>query len=464
MTRGNIMHNATVISMNPGREIFTDGALAWQGECIAAVGKADDVLQQYPEFERIDAEGGLLTPGFIDAHNHSAHFLAKGLLDDVAIEARWKTRLYPFEAAITDEETYYGATGTFAEGLLHGTTCVGDPGCSHPHAVARAAEDMGIRVLLTGAITDSHDPLRPLSPESGGSGAAAMAAYNARLFDELNGAAESRVRVAFGLWSGSSVSDELCTQVRDMAEQRQAIIHGHLATREYDNTVSLREHGSRAVARYHRLGLLGPRFTGAHAGAIDAWDVETLERTGTNITHCPSASMFGGFGCITHGKFPELIAAGVNVALGSDAASISRFLDLPRLMYLAACAHKDVRRDPTAMGAHVAMEMATLGGARALGLQDRIGSLEPGKQADFVLLRTDGIEWQPRPLLNPVAHLVYSSGGHRVDTVAVAGRVLVRSGNLLVRDIEALMPQIRQAAHDAVVRAGLPQRQIWPVH
>jgi cytosine/adenosine deaminase-related metal-dependent hydrolase len=323
---------------------------------------------------------------------------------------------------------------------------------------------MGIRVLLTGAITDSHDPLRPLYQESGRSGAASIAAYNARLFDELDGAAEGRVSVAFGLWSGSTVSDELCTRVRDMAEQRQAIIHGHLASREYDNTVSLREHGSRAVARYHRLGLLGPHFTGAHAGAIDAWDVDVLARTSTNITHCPSASMFGGFGCITHGKFPELIAAGVNVALGSDAASISRFLDLPRLMYLAACAHKDVRRDSTAMGAHLAMEMATLGGARALGLQDRIGSLEPGKQADFVLLRTDGIEWQPRPLLNPVAHLVYSSGGHRVDTVAVAGRILVRSGNLLVRDIEELMPKIRQAAHDAVVRAGLPQQQIWPVH
>jgi 5-methylthioadenosine/S-adenosylhomocysteine deaminase len=110
------------------------------------------------------------------------------------------------------------------------------------------------------------------------------------------------------------------------------------------------------------------------------------------------------------------------------------------------------------------MEMATLGGARALGLQDRIGSLEPGKQADFVLLRTEGIEWQPRPLLNPVAHLVYSSGGHRVDTVAVAGRVLVRNGNLLMHDIAALMPQIRQAAHDAVLRAGLPQLQVWPVH
>jgi len=464
MTRGKVIHNVTVVSMNPGRDIFTEGAIAWKEDRIAAVGKADDVLHQYSDFECIDGEGGLLTPGLIDAHNHSAHFLAKGLLDDVAIEERWKTRLYPFEAAITNDETYFGAAGTFAEGLMHGTTCVGDPGCSHPRAVARAAQDIGIRVLLTGAITDSYDPLRPLSPDSGEGGAASMAAFNARLFDELDGTAEGRVRVAFGLWSGSTVSDELCVQIRDLAERRNAIIHGHLATREYDNTISVHKHGRRAVARYHHLGLLGQRFTGAHAGAIDAWDLETLQQTGANITHCPSASMFGGFGCISHGKFPELVAAGVNIALGSDAASISRFLDLPRLMYLAACAHKDVRRDATVIGAHVAMEMATLGGARALGLQDRIGSLEPGKQADFVLFRTDGIEWQPRPLFNPVAHLVYSSGGHRADTVAVAGQMLVRGGKPLGRDIAALMPQIQQAANAAVSRAGLPQQQVWPMH
>ncbi|VTU42826.1 amidohydrolase family protein [Variovorax sp. RA8] len=462
MTRGQILFNATVVSMNPRREIFGDGALAWEGGRIVAVGRSQEVLQQHPEFDRIDGEAGLLAPGFIDAHNHSAHFLTKGLLDDVAVEERWKTRLYPFEQAVSADEAYWGASGTFAEQLLHGTTCVGDPGSAHPHAVARAAEDTGIRLLLAGSTTDSFDAARPLSPE-GGSDADAAAARNERLFDELDGAASGRIRVAFGLWSDSTVSDALCKRVRDLAERRQAVIHGHLATREADNLNSLRQHGMRAVPRYHQLGVLGPRFTGAHAGAIDDAEVELLARAGATITHCPSASMLGGFGCIAHGRFPELVAAGVNVALGADAASISRFLDMPRLMYLAACAHKDVRRDATVLGAHAAMEMATLGGAQALGLRDTLGTLEPGKQADFVLLRTDGIEWQPRPLLNPVANLVYSSGGHRVDSVAVAGRLLVRHGRLMSRDFNELMERARTASQSIVSRAGLPEQRTWPV-
>lgn len=173
--------------------------------------------------------------------------------------------------------------------------------------------------------------------------------------------------------------------------------------------------------------------------------------------------MLGGFGCISHGRFPELVAAGVNVALGSDAASISRFLDVPRLMYLAACAHKDARRDAQVMGAHVAMEMATLGGARALGLADHIGSLEPGKQADLVLMRTDGIEWQPRAHLNPIANLVYSSGGHRVHSVAVAGRFVVRNGRLLTRDPEELVARTRAASDAVIARTGLPEQSVWPV-
>jgi len=462
MAREQLVFNATVVSMNPRREIFGDGAVAWRDERIVAVGRAEDVLRRHPGFERIDGEGALLTPGFVDAHTHSAHFLMKGLLDDMALETRWKTRLYPFEQAVSAQEAYWGASGTFAEQLLHGTTCVGDPGSAHPHAVARAAEHTGIRVLLTGAISDSFDPLRPLSSETGGD-AAAMAAYSERLFDELDGSASGRVRVCCGLWSGSTVSDALCRRVLALAESRDAIIHGHLATRESDNLDAIARHGCRAVERYRRLGLLRPRFTGAHAGAIDASDVESLARAGASIVHCPSASMLGGFGCIAHGRFPELVAAGVNVALGSDAASISRFLDLPRLMYLAACAHKDVRRDAQVMGAHAAMEMATLGGARAMGLDGRIGSLEPGKQADLVLLRTDGIEWQPNPQLNPVANLVYSSAGHRVDGVAVAGRFVVRHGQLLTRDPQELVAQARAASRAVIARAGLQAHSVWPV-
>jgi 5-methylthioadenosine/S-adenosylhomocysteine deaminase len=462
MNTTSLITNVTVVTMGAQREIVRDAALAWSGDRIVAVGKERDLLTDFGNATRIDGAGGLLCPGFVDAHNHGAHFLTKGLLDDVATVERWKTRLYPFECSVSEDETYWGAMGTYAEQLLHGTTCVGDAGSPFPNSVACAADDIGIRVVLTGVITDTFDPLRPLQPGTEPT-AAGMAAYNERLHREFDGAADGRVRVAFGLWTGSTVSDELVMRIRDLADRHGAIVHGHLATRDSDNEDAQQKYGCSAVERYQRLGVLGPNFVGAHAGAIDLKDVEILAASGASITHCPSASMLGGFGCIAHGRFPELVAAGVNIALGSDAASISRFLDMPRLMYLAACGHKDARRDAAIMGAHRAMEMATLGGARALGLQDSIGSLEPGKQADFVLLRTDGIEWQPRPAFNPVANLVYSSGGYRVDTTVVAGRTVVAGGELCSRDLRELLVNVRAAADTAVARAGLPQRQAWPV-
>ncbi|MGE4336966.1 MAG: amidohydrolase family protein [Pigmentiphaga sp.] len=463
MTSLSIISNVTLVTMDAARRIIVDAGLVWSGARILAVGKADDLAMRYPAARRFDGGGGLVCPGFIDAHNHSAHFLTKGLLDDVPLEQRWRTRLYPFECAVSEEESYWGAMGTFGEQLLHGTTCIGDPGSAHPGAAARAASDAGIRAVISGMITDTFDPSRPLDDTVEYS-VTGMAAYSERLFDELDGMGDGRVKVAYGLWTGSTVSDELCTRILDLCLRRGATLHAHLATREADNDDALRRFGVRAVERYRRLGVLGPHFLGAHAGAIDDDEAQQIAASGASIVHCPSASMMGGFGCIAHGRFPELAAAGVNLALGSDAASISRFLDMPRLMYLAACAHKDVRRDSSLMGAHVAFEMATLGGARALGLQDTVGSLEPGKQADFVLLQTNGIEWQPRPWLNPVANLVYSSGGYRVDTVFVAGKAVVAEGQLQDAAWPGRFERIRAAATTANQRAHLPLEQVWPIH
>lgn len=264
MTPGQLLFNVTVVTMNPSRQIVADGAVAWQADRIVAVGKTDELLRLFADFERIDGNGGLVTPGFVDAHVHSAHFLMKGMLDDMALESRWKTRLYPFEQAVSGEEIYWGASGTFAEQLLHGTTCVGDPGCAHPHAVAGAAEDLGNRLVITGAISDAHDPLRPLLGAEGGARGALD--YSRRLFDELDGASDGRVRVTCGLWNPSTASDDLCRGVRDLAEAREAIIQGHLATRESDNLDALARHGCRAVERYRRLGLLGPPLHGSACG------------------------------------------------------------------------------------------------------------------------------------------------------------------------------------------------------
>ena len=158
-----------------------------------------------------------------------------------------------------------------------------------------------------------------------------------------------------------------------------------------------------------------------------------------------------------------MIAAGMTVGLGSDAAAISRFLDLVRVMYLAACAHKDVHYDAEIMGAHKAFEMATIDGARALLWDDAIGSLETGKLADITIVECSGLEWHPRPAFNPVANLVYSSSGAAVRSVMINGRFVMRDRRLLTLEEDELRAATSRAAADAVRLAGLPEEQRWPV-
>jgi cytosine/adenosine deaminase-related metal-dependent hydrolase len=455
-----LLSGGLVVTMDKQRRIITDGGVAVKNGRIIAVGKSSELADDFVDAVVIDTNGKMVIPGLIDAHNHPAHFLTKGLLDDIGAARRWGTRLYPFESTVSEEETYWGALGTFAEMIKTGTTCVADPGGLHPQSVARAAADIGIRATITGAMSDVHDPLRPWGVKHNATSATGVAE---RLYNEWNGAEGKRIRIWVGLWSPTTSSEELVRQVCKLAEKLDTGIHGHLASKPADNELTLERHGYRAVEWYHRLGILNHRFLAAHMGAITQCEVDLVAKSGTSVVHCASASMFGGFGCIAHGKFPELVSAGVTVALGTDAASISRFLDMARQMYLAACAHKDVRMDAEVMGAHKAMEMATIDGAQALMLDDEIGSIEVGKKADLVTVAMDGLEWEPRPTTNPIANFVYSSSGNRVDTVMVDGRILMKEGVLQTVDEKVLRISASNAAKSAAERANIPSINVWPV-
>jgi 5-methylthioadenosine/S-adenosylhomocysteine deaminase len=458
--RQTILSGGLVVTMDRERRIIRDGAVVIQDEKIAAVGKADLLLARFAQAVVHDCSGRMIIPGLIDAHDHPAHFLTKGLLDDIETTRRWKTRLYPFEQAVTEEETYWGALATFAEMIKSGTTTVADPGNLHPDGVARAARDIGLRALISAAVSDVDDPTRPWGLQHA---AAAATASNERLYETWHRVENDRIRVSLGLWSPTTVSAELVRHVAKLAERLDIGIHGHLAAKPLDNEVTLARHGCRAVQWYYELGALNERLLAAHMGAVDERDVELVLRSGAHVVHCPSASMFGAFGCIAHGQFPELVKGGAVVALGTDAASISRFLDMAREMYLAACAHKDARMDAEVIGAHKAMEMATIDGARALWWNDQIGSIEPGKKADLTIVRMDGLEWQPRPMLNPVANFIYSSSGHRVETVFVNGRCLLREGALQTIDENSLRARAADAAATATARAGISGVSVWPV-
>lgn len=458
-----LIAGGAVVTMDAGRRIILDGAVLVEGNRIARVGKASDLLPgcEADGTEIVDAKDCLICPGFIDAHNHPAHFLSKGLLDDIELSRRWATRLYPFDTGISGENCYWGSIGTFAEMLLNGTTCFNDPGGFHPAETIRAAERIGIRGVVTRSVTDLHDPNRP-TPDSVMGSADEVVAMVERLHADHHGSADGRMRVWMGLRSSIATSDELCRKVAASAERLGVGIHVHLAVTPGETSQSLAKWGKRPVARFGDLGLLQPNLLAVHMGAVDRAEVDLLAGRGVMIVHCPSASMFGSFGCISHGFFPEMIAAGMTVGLGSDAAAISRFLDMVRVMYLAACGHKDARYDAEVMGAHKAFEMATIDGARALMWDDGIGSLEPGKLADITIVEMTGLEWQPRPLVNPVANLVYSSSGSAVRSVMVDGRWIVRDRKLLTINEAELREATRLSAEDALVRTGLPVETRWP--
>jgi len=463
MTRDTLIGGGTVVTMDPARSIILDGAVVVSGSRIAEVGKREALAARYPEAQKVDARGMLVIPGLIDGHNHPAHYLTKGLLDDIATPRRWATRLYPFDVSVDAEQSYWGSMGTFAEMIRSGTTCVADPGSYQPEATIKAAIDIGLRACVTRSTRDMSDPMRPTPDDLNVSAEAAVRKVD-ELFAKWHGAGGGRVRIWYGLRTSSNVSDELCRLVKSRADSRAVGIHVHLAVNPAETAEVQKKFGLRPVERFRRLGLMDANLYAVHMGAIDDAEVELVAKTGAKICHCASASMFGAFGCIAHGKFIELAAAGARMSLGTDAAAISRFLDLVREMYLVACAHKDVAIDAEVMGAHKAFEMATIEGAEALLWADEIGSLEKGKRADLVLVRTDGLEWYPRPLLNPVANLVYSSSGEAADSVMVDGQWLMRGRRLLSVDEELLKQKVTQNAAGAARGAKIPEEQRWPVH
>lgn len=453
-----LVRAGAVATMNAERDILLDGAVAVSGGRIIAVGRARDLEREFQPARVIDLPQGLLTPGLIDAHCHAQYYIARGMLDDIGDTfTRIATYAVPFEYGITHDEAYISARANFAEMLLSGTTCFLDGGSRQPNAVAQAAIDSGIRgtvVRMTADVTGAFK--LPIVEDTETSVGLAC-----EVVRRWNGAANGRIRARFSIDIPFSVSDELCRAIVQQATAQQVGIVGHFHGKRPDDYGGKR---NPQVARYESLGVLSCAPTFAHIGWLPPEDIAVFARHGVKAVHCPGQSMFGAMGMIGHGCIPELIEAGIAVGLGSDAACVSRFLDLVRVMYLAACAHRDARLDPLVIGAHKAFEMATIDGAHALSLQDEIGSLEPGKRADMVVFDTRGPQWQPRGLANPIADLVYTATGSSVHTVIVDGNVIVDARVLTTIDCDTLIRETDETTSAVFKRLGFDHvRPRWPV-
>lgn len=390
------------------------------------------------EIDVLDLGATILCPGLVNAHCHAAMTLMRGAADDLPLMDWLQKRIWPMEGELVDPTfVRVGTTLAAAEMLLGGTTTCADM-YFYPEDAARAFVSMGMRAQLAMPVIEF--------PTRYASDADRYLALALEARDALKG--EALLSFALGPHAPYTVSDATFQRVVAYAAELGLPIHTHLQETATEVDESLAKHGERPAKRLERLGVLSPDFVGAHGVHLNAEDIARLAKNAGNIVHCPSSNLklASGIAPIT-----ALVKAGVNVAIGTDGAASNNRLDMFEEMRLAALLAKLQANDASAFPAEAAFRAATINGARALGLQDAIGSIEVGKQADFIAVSLDTVGMQP--MFDALSHLVYVASRADVSHVWVNGVQRVSHG-VLYEDVQRVIDESQSAIRATTARVG----------
>ena len=420
-----LLRGGRVLTMDDSRRVLDADVLVEHGR-ITRVGRADGRTAGRSKPTVIDCSGLVILPGLVQAHIHLCQTLFRGLADDLSLENWLAQRIWPLEAAHTEASIHASAMLGAAELLLGGTTAILDmETVRHTGAAFEALETIGLRATAGKCLMDAAS-----NPSSLREPADQALAESADLCARWHGAAGGRLRYCFAPRFAPSCTGPLLRAVSDLAEKAGAVIHTHAAETPLELDIVKRETGHDEIAYLDSVGISGPRTALAHCVWVDKDGIARLARQETNVVHCPSSNLKLGSGLA---PIPEMLAAGCRVAIGADGAPCNNRLDGFAEMRLAALVHKP-RLGPEVMPAARVLELATLGGARALGLQHEIGSIEAGKCADLIALDLEGPHAQPEAA-DLVSRIVYSARAADVRHVIVDGRVVVRDGELKTADL-----------------------------
>ena len=365
--------------------------------------------------EHIALPHHVLMPGLVNAHTHAAMSLMRGIADDVPLKAWLEQSIWPREARFVDAEFVYdGTLLAAAEMIQGGITCCNDM-YFFPDAAARAYRASGMRAMLGLVVLDFPTPY---AADADGYLHAGLAARDAWKH-------EPRLLFSLAPHAPYTVADATWAKIVTFARQLDLSIQTHLLETRDERTNSVAEHGAAPLQRLHRLGVTGPGFIAIHAVDADAADIELLAEQRCHVVHCPTSNLKLASGIA---PIAALKRAGVNVALGSDGAASNNRLDVFAEARLASLIAKVAGSDATALPAVDVLRMATLGGATALGMDQHIGSLEPGKQADAIAIDLGG--FAHLPCYDPASHLVHVAGRDQVSDVWIAGERLLADGAL----------------------------------
>ena len=455
-----IVSGGSFVTMDATRRIIRDGAVAIQGDRIAAVGKRGDVLEHYKAARVFDAGRHVVFPGFVNSHIHFYHHMHRGMAPDNFDGNQWSNFVHDRIAPIlTVEDEVWATYLVLTEILKTGSTTFLAAGSYNPGPVLEVIPRVGLRGFEGRRTFDfvhlGHSALAEPTDKCLSENAAVMEKYAA-------GFANGLVRPCVNIVGLGRVTDTLIVKSKELADKYGAILNMHQCAFPEEVESIRKRTGRTPIKHLEHLGALGPNVVLVHMLHVSDEEIEILARTKTNVVHNPGTALKIVYGLTKAGKFPEMLKAGVNVALGTDAGDCANFMDMVRAMYLAALLFKDIRFDPNLMGAETALEMATLNGAKALGLATEIGSLEPGKKADVVLFDADTPEWQP--LYCEPYNLVYSASGGTADTVIVDGKIVMERRHVKTIDESEVIARIKQLSRGVEARSGVKPPTRWPIH
>ncbi len=459
-----LVRHAYVITMDDDGWLIPDGAVAVRGRLIVDVGEDRAVAKRVVAERTIDAHGAPIHPGLIESHLHASYQTFRGVVPDQIREVDvFPTIEHRFYEVVTDDEEHLGCLLACLEMVRNGTTCFLEPGTVQtPTAVAEAAERVGIRAVIGDALIldQSAEFAQGKGPRTQGQPFIRRAPKDldealGRLGGELrrNEDPEALVRGHVAVLGLGTASEPLLLEAKRQADAAGVVLNMHHAYSPADTAADRARYGTDPLLHLATIGVLDQNVTLAHANHLTDAECDVLLGSGASLAWAPAASMLWGHGGTLHGRHAELWRRGGNVGLASDSANWSNGFDLFRQADLALLTARDAHQDRTYLLAEDVLRMATRGGARAAGLEGRVGSIEIGKRADLVIHTLDRPEL--RPVTDMLRNLVHASHAKSVRTVLVDGRVVLDNGVFPHLDEPRLLAEIDQASHKLLERMGI---------
>jgi 5-methylthioadenosine/S-adenosylhomocysteine deaminase len=436
-----LIKNGTLLTMDEQDSIVRGDLLIRDGH-IASVGQRDETADI-----TIEAAGCVVLPGFVQTHIHLCQTLFRGAADDLSLLDWLKKRVWPMEAAHTAESVRASARLGLAELIKGGTTCaLTMETVNHTEEVFKVVEESGFRAIVGKCMMDKGDDVpQALHEETENSIRESLS-----LLEAWHGKADGRIGYCFAPRFALSCSPELLSQVGKLARERGVIVHTHASENRNECTFVESETGQRNVTYLDSLGLSGTHVVLAHCVHLDEAEFETLAKTQTNVAHCPSSNLKLGSGIA---EVTRMLERGISVSLGADGAACNNRLDMFTEMRSMALLQKALH-GPEAFPADQALRMATHGGAKSLGLEKLIGSLEIGKRADVITVNLDVLHSTPHAK-DLVSAVVYSATASDVQSVIIDGEIVMRDRKLLTLDETAILQEAVRESSDLMKRAGI---------